>query len=82
MTDNKTQHNTTTDAEREQIKAVMDRARNKTKVEKGLSSDLTQSSNAFKIVFRCNNLDSEELRECIEDKLGVEILSIERCENE
>ena len=31
----------------------------------------------FKIIFRTNNIDSEELRECIEDNLGVEILEIE-----
>jgi len=32
----------------------------------------------FEIVFRTPKLDSEELRECIEDGLGVEILEINR----
>ncbi len=31
---------------------------------------------AFEIRFRNNTIDSEELRECIEDNLGVEILEI------
>lgn len=31
----------------------------------------------FNIKFRNNKIDSEELRECIEDNLGVEILEIE-----
>ena len=30
----------------------------------------------FTIKFRTNKIDSEELRECIEDNLGVEILEI------
>ena len=30
----------------------------------------------FNIKFRCNTIDSEEIRECIEDNLGVEILEI------
>jgi len=33
----------------------------------------------FNIKFR-TNIDSEELRECIEDNLGVEILEIEEVE--
>ncbi len=31
----------------------------------------------FKIKFRTEKIDSEEIRECIEDNLGVEILEIE-----
>jgi len=31
----------------------------------------------FNIKFRTRKIDSEELRECIEDNLGVEILEIE-----
>ncbi len=31
----------------------------------------------FNIKIRTNNIDTEEIRECIEDGLGVEILEIE-----
>ena len=34
-------------------------------------------SKTIKIKFRNPNVDTEEIRECIEDKLGVEILEIE-----
>lgn len=30
----------------------------------------------FNIIFRTKNINTEELRECIEDNLGVEILEI------
>ncbi len=30
----------------------------------------------FQIVFRIDDIDSEDLRECIEDNMGVEILEI------
>ena len=37
-------------------------------------------SKEFKILFRCDTIDSEDLRECIEDGLGTEILEIEEGE--
>ena len=36
----------------------------------------------FNIKFKTNNIDTEELRECIEDNLGVEILEMEECKDE
>ena len=32
------------------------------------------------IKFRCNEIETEEVRECIEDNLGTEILSIDEVE--
>ncbi len=36
-----------------------------------------EGTKEFNIKFRTENIDSEEIRECIEDSLGVEILEIE-----
>ena len=36
----------------------------------------------MKIKFRNPNVDTEEVRECIEDNLGVEILEIEEQESQ
>ena len=47
----------------------------KEKIIKSLEDDGDEKS-SFEIIFNTGNMDSEKIRECLEDGLGVEILEI------